>query len=191
MAARGGTTAYVALLRAVNVAGANPLKMAELRAVCVSLGYADAQTLLQSGNLVFTTAPRATAALESELESATFDRLGLRTDYIVRTAAEWHALIADNPFPTEAADDPGHLVAIPIKRASQAADVATFCDGWLGPERIAVKNKQIYVYYPDGIGRSKLTLARIEKALGVRGTGRNWNTVLKLAELCGEVRKPL
>ncbi len=100
---------------------------------------------------------------------------------LVRTAAEWSALVAANPFPEVAADDPGHLVAMPLKGKPAAAAVAALEQAIKGRERIAAADRQLYIHYLDGIGRSKLTNALIERHLGLRGTGRNWNTVLKLA----------
>ena len=105
--------AFVALLRAVNVGGRGTVTMADLREVAAGLGLGEVRTLLKSGNLVFA-APDA-PNLEAKLEAAFADRLGLKTDVLVRTAEAWSALIAANPFTEAAADDPGHLVAMPLK----------------------------------------------------------------------------
>jgi uncharacterized protein (DUF1697 family) len=172
-------TTYVALLRAVNVAGHNSIGMSDLRELVAGLGMKDVRSLLQSGNLVFRAAPRATSRVEHDLEQAV-KGLGLETDFFVRTAAEWAALIKDNPFPDQARRDPGHLLALPLKEASNRAGVAALQAAITGREIVRVKGRQAYIVYPDGIGRSRLTIALIEKKLGTRGTGRNWNTVLKL-----------
>ncbi|MSP20376.1 MAG: DUF1697 domain-containing protein [Alphaproteobacteria bacterium] len=112
-------TAYVALLRAVNVGGRGKVAMADLRALATDLGLANARTLLNSGNLVFGadgTADKIAARLAAE----TTERLGLTTDFLVRSAQEWRAAIAANPFATAATDDPGHLLLMPLKDASTA-----------------------------------------------------------------------
>jgi uncharacterized protein (DUF1697 family) len=175
-------TLQIALLRAVNVAGNSMVSMAGLRAMIEELGF-QGQTLLQSGNVVLADTKLSGDELEKLLEAETAKRLALTTDYFVRSAREWDALIKANPFTKEAKDDPGHLVAMALKRAAKASDVKALEAAIKGRERVAAQGRQLYVTYPDGIGRSKLTIAVIEKALGTRGTGRNWNTVLKLAAM--------
>jgi uncharacterized protein (DUF1697 family) len=171
---------WIALLRAVNVAGHAPVAMADLRALVTRLGFGDARTLLQSGNVVFRAGTRSGAALEGLLEAEAARRLSLRTECFVRTVAEWRAIVAHNPFRREAERDPGHLVVMVLKRAPQAAAVTALRAAIAGPEMVRGHGREAYITYPDGIGRSRLTAAVIEKALGTRGTGRNWNTVRKL-----------
>jgi len=175
-------TISIALLRAVNLPSHGKVAMADLRDLASHLGLADARTLLQSGNLVFSDA-RKSGDLERLLEAEAEKRLGLRTDFFVRTAAEWKALIAHNPFPEEAKRDPGHLVVMCLKDAPDAKDVEALQAAIKDREIVRAVGRQAYLVYPDGIGRSRLTIALIEKKLGTRGTGRNWNTVLKLAAL--------
>lgn len=172
----------IALLRAVNVAGNSMISMARLRAAMENLGF-EAQTLLQSGNVVLADTKLSGDALEKLLEAETAKWLGLTTDFFVRSAKEWDALIRANPFKKEAKDDPGHLVMMALKEAPKPANVKALEAAIKGRERVAAKGRQLYITYPDGIGRSKLTIGVIEKALGTRGTGRNWNTVTKLAAL--------
>jgi uncharacterized protein (DUF1697 family) len=117
------------------------------------------------------------------LESEAAARLGLQTDFVVRSAAEWRAIIERNPFPQQAKNDPGHLLVMVFKQAPTAADVKTLRAAISGRERIEAVGAHAYLVYPDGIGRSRLTTGLIEKTLGTRGTGRNWNTVVKLAAL--------
>jgi uncharacterized protein (DUF1697 family) len=176
---------HIALLRAVNLAGYNKVGMADLRELLAGLGFADAQTLLQSGNIVFSGGSRTTTALEQTLERAAAKQLGLETDFFVRTAREWQEAIDANPFPREAKEDPGHLLAVIVKHDLAAANVTALQKAIVGREVVRAKGRCAYIVYPDGIGRSKLTAAMIEKKLGTRGTGRNWNTVLKLATVAG------
>jgi uncharacterized protein (DUF1697 family) len=174
---------YIALLRGINVGGHNAVAMAELRKLAADLGFSGVATLLQSGNLVFTAGKRSVNALESLLERETAERLGVTADYVVRSADEWKAVIAGNPFPKQAKDDPGHLVVVFLKTPSPPKSVEALRDSIVGPEIVHGSGKQLYIVYPDGIGRSKLTGTLIEKRLGTRGTARNWNTVLKLLAL--------
>jgi uncharacterized protein (DUF1697 family) len=171
----------VALLRAVNVGGKNLVPMASLRALFEDLGFTRVRTLLQSGNVVFSGA--AGPAVEETLEKATRERLGVSADFLVRTAAEWSEIRAHNPFPEEARQDPGHLVVMCLKSAPAPGAVEALRAAIVGNERVAVEGRQAYLVYPDGIGRSKLTVALVERKLGARGTGRNWNTVEKLAAM--------
>jgi uncharacterized protein (DUF1697 family) len=171
---------YIALLRAINVGGRNKVAMADLRELLGKLGYTDARSLLQSGNLVFEGDRRSGALLEHLLETETEKHLGVTVQYMVRTASEWATLVEQNPFPAEAASDPGHLVVIALKKSPGAADVKSLQAASKGPEIIRAQGKQLYVYYPAGVGESRLTNALIEKMLDSRATGRNWNTVLKL-----------
>jgi uncharacterized protein (DUF1697 family) len=176
---------YVALLRGINVGGHNRVAMSDLRELLGALGFAGAKSLLQSGNLVFQSEGRTGAELERLLEVETASRLVVTADYLVRTADEWQAVVAGNPFPEEAKRDPGHLVVVFLKTAPQAEDVQALQAAIEGPESVRAEGRHLYVAYPAGIGRSKLTNTLIERKLSVRGTARNWNTVLKLAALCG------
>src|SRR5262245_6852386 len=110
-------TTYIGLLRAVNLAGRNRVGMSDLRDLLGGLGMAEARTLLQSGNVVFRSASRSGAQRERTLERETKARLGVETDFFVRTIEEWRELVADNPFPREARADPGHLLAMCLKSA--------------------------------------------------------------------------
>ena len=166
--------AYAALLRAVNLGPHNKVAMGDLRAMAEDLGLTDVSTLLQSGNLVFRGTGSA-SKLEATLEREAERRLGLRTEFMVRTAAQWKKIVAANPFPKEAKTDPGHVVIMACKKAPPSAVKTTGAKR----ERVEVVGGEVYVWYPDGIGRSKLRIA------GVVGTARNWNTVLKIASALG------
>ena len=171
------------MFRAVNVGG-RIVRMADLKEVLLELGFAEPQTLLQSGNAVFGLgAARSTlAALEARIEHALLAKTRIQSDTFVRTAAEWDAAIAANPF-DEARSDPAHMVLTTLRDAPASAAVKALQAAVKGPERLAAHERSLYVVYPDGMGTSKLTNAVIERALGTRGTARNWNTVLKLQAL--------
>jgi uncharacterized protein (DUF1697 family) len=177
---------HIALLRGINVGGRTQIAMSDLRDLLGALGFAGARSLLQSGNLVLWSDRLTGAPLEHLLEVETAKRLGMSVDYLVRTAEEWETIVARNPFPDEAERDPSHLLVMFLKTAPQAADVEGLQASIRGPESIRSDGKQLYVTYPAGMGRSKLTNTLIEQKLGTRGTGRNWNTVVKLAALAQE-----
>ena len=181
---------HIALLRGINVAGHKMVAMSDLRALVATLGFANVRSLLQSGNLVFRsegrTAARTSAEIEQLLEAELKKRLKLETDFFVRSAAEWKAVIAKNPFRKEAERDPAHLVAMFLKDSPAAKQVAALEQAIVGREKFRVEGRLAYIVYPDGIGDSKLTNALIDRKLETRGTGRNWNTVLKLAAISEE-----
>jgi uncharacterized protein (DUF1697 family) len=156
--------------------------MAGLRDLLVELRLDDPRTVLQSGNAVFES-PKPSGALETLLETAIAERFGLASEVFVRTSREWDAAIDSNPFAVEAQKDPSHLLLVALKNAPKTAQVEKLRVAIKGRERVAVEGRHAYVVYPDGIGRSKLTNTVIESNLGTRVTGRNWNTVLKLAAL--------
>jgi len=173
-------TTYIALLRGINVGGHKKVAMPDLRDVVADLGFDDVRTLLQTGNLVFRGSARTGAALERLLEAEAEKRLGLLTAFLVRTDKEWQSVIARNPFPREAERDPSHLVVMFLQDAPRANDVKALQAASKGPEIIRAGGKHLYIVYPAGIARSRLNIDLIEAKLGTRGTGRNWNTVLKL-----------
>jgi len=176
-------THCVALLRGVNVAGQRPVAMADLRDLLAGVGLEEVQSVLQSGNLVFRCNGDGGTRLEHELEAEAKRRLGLETEFFVRSAQEWEDVVADNPFHEEARRDAARLVAVFLKDAPRAAAVKALQAAIVGREVVRASGRQAYIVYPDGQGRSKLTNALIEKHLGTRATARNWNTVMRLAEL--------
>ncbi len=176
---------FVALLRGINVGGHNAIAMSDLRELFGKLGFGGARTLLQSGNVVFESPRLSGAELESLLERETAQRLGVSVDYVVRSALEWKKLVAGNPFSDEAKNDPSHLLVLCLKSPVAAKKVEALRLAIQGRESVRGGGKHLYLVYPDGIGRSKFSAALIERTIGVRGTARNWSTVLKLAGLCG------
>jgi uncharacterized protein (DUF1697 family) len=177
-------TSWVALLRGINVGGRNMLAMQDLRKLCERLGLEDVTTLLQSGNVVFRCAERDAAALEARLERETARKLGVKPLFFLRTADEWASLVKRNPFRDEAVRDPGHLIAVLMREAPKPPAIAALRAAIPGRELVDARGgREAYFFYPDGMGRSKLTPVLIERHLGGSGTARNWNTVLKLHAL--------
>jgi uncharacterized protein (DUF1697 family) len=176
---------HVVLLRGINVGSGERLPMAALRDFGLALGFAEARTVLQSGNLVLSGAAEGGAALEEGLEAEAMARLALKSDFLVRSADEWRESVAQNPFPDAARDDPSHLLAFFLKSEPAAEACAGLAASIQGRETTRVVGRTCWIVYPDGIGDSKLTNVAIERRLGVRGTGRNWNTLGKITALLG------
>jgi uncharacterized protein (DUF1697 family) len=163
---------YIALLRAVNVGGTGKLAMADLTRLCVGAGFSEVKTYIASGNVVFSSrlGPRA---VKTSLEHCLLDHLGKPVDVIIRTSTEMQAVVDANPFRTRASN----LTCVFFLDAPVSKDVL---DGVAGQrdEVIRPTSREIFVYYPVGMGQSKL---RIPAAKA--GTARNMNTVARLAEM--------
>ena len=168
-------------LRAINLAGKR-LIMADFKRALADAGHPDAQTVVATGNAVIA-AKAADAALEAKIEKGLETTLGQSTEVFVRDGEALAAIVAGNPFPKMAKDDPSHLVVVFLRGEPQAAAVEALRGKIKGPEEVAAGPGCLYASYPADIGHSKLTAAMIERALKLRGTARNWNTVTKMAEL--------
>jgi uncharacterized protein (DUF1697 family) len=173
----------ISMLRGVNVGGHNKIKMEALRALYESLKLRDAQTYVQSGNVIFRTDELDIARLAKRIEDGIERKFGLRPDVILRTAAEMREVIAKNPFAKRRGIAPGKLLVSFL--ASDPGDEGREmvrqmkCD----PEEMRIEGREIYIYFPNGAGRSKLNWAGLGKMLKTQGTGRNWNSVTKMLEM--------
>ena len=171
----------VALLRAVNVGG-RKLPMAELRALCATLGWTDVATYIQSGNVMFGASGKA-RDIEQALERAIAKDYGYAAAVMVRTAAQWAQYPAGNPFPKAAKDEPNRLMLLVSKRPPNAGaeDViqarATAC------EQVRRAGDALWIHFPQGSGTSKLTPSLIDRAIGSPATSRNHRTVTVLKEM--------
>lgn len=172
-------SSYVALLRGINVGGKHSVAMADLRALAESLGYHDVRTLIQSGNLVFSSSERPEpVALSAALETA----YGFVIPVVVRSAAEMAAVLEQNPFGE--LDESKFHVGFMSERPSQ--DVVEALEGNVFlPERFEVVGTETYYFLPDGMARTKLP-GYLDRRLKVPMTVRNWNTVNALVEMTKE-----
>jgi len=177
-------TAYVAFLRAVNVGGRNKVPMARLRDALTDAGLEEVATVLQSGNVVFRSRKSA-AAVAKAVGGAIEEAFALKIGVVIRSAAELAAVAANNPFLDGGDDDPDpkSLHVAVLSARPTAAAVAKLDPGRSPPDAFVVHGREVYLSYPNGSGRSKLTLDYLEKTLGVTGTARNWRTVQRLATL--------
>jgi len=179
---------YIGLLRAVNLGGGTRVPMTSLKELLAEVGLEAGQTLLQSGNVVFRSRTKDEPGLERLLADRIGKKLGVRTEVFVRSDGTWRSVIRGNPFTREAQDDPSHLLVMALREAPAADRWSALAAAISGRERVHGSGRHGYLVYPDGIGRSRLTPARIESCLGTVGTARNWNTVTKLAELAAATR---
>ena len=176
-------TAYVALLRGINVGGHAKVAMAELRATFVDMGFTDATTYIQSGNVVFTASGSATRA-RSVIEKGLETRFGLGITVVVRTRPQLSEIIGHNPL-AGGGRDPAKLHVTFLAAAPTSSRLSTLDpDGFL-PDEFRVAGAEVYVHCPNGYGRTKLNNAFFERSLGVAATTRTLRTVTTLADMGG------
>jgi uncharacterized protein (DUF1697 family) len=175
---------HIALLRAVNVGGRKVLKD-DLLGLAKDLGFDDAKTLLASGNLVLWGKSGSDADIEKRLEDGLEKRMGLRTEFMVRTPAELKAIIEGNPFADQARERPNHLLVNFLKAPLPPGDLAVLRAAITGPEQVHAKGRELYIDFRDGIGDSTLDRDWKKTKKAPLATARNWNTVLKLAAMVG------
>jgi uncharacterized protein (DUF1697 family) len=181
-------TAYVALLRGINVGRNKQVSMADLRDVVESVGHGDVRTHLRSGNIIFTSKSRNGQAIATELERHLEDRLGLSSRVIVRSRAQLEAIVRNNPLP-DATTMPAKLHVVFLEEKPPAAAVRAFDPDRFKPDEVHFAGREIYAWYPNGFATSKLN-DTAWKSLGVMATARNWNTVTKLLALVTELDQP-
>jgi uncharacterized protein (DUF1697 family) len=175
------STSYVALLRAVNVGG-KTLKMEDLRRVVSSLGHADVSTYIQSGNVVFRSARANPNTLARQIEERLARDLALETTVLIRSHQNLVDIASNNPFLSQRREPSKlHMTFLATKPTAEAAARLTVPAG--EPEELSLHGHEVYLYYPNGYGRSKVSNAYIERRLGVPATTRNWATLLKLRDL--------
>ena len=176
----------ICMLRGVNVGGHNKIKMDALRDLCESLGYSGARTFIQSGNVLFHTEAKEADRIASRLSEAIGERFGFRPDVIVRTAAELRSSAARNPFAGRAEIDGARLLVTFLATEPSPAARDKVLSMKTGGEELQFAGRELYVYFPIGMGQSKLSMPALTKALGSQ-TGRNLNSVLKMIEMAEEM----
>lgn len=177
---------FISLLRGINVGGNKKINMAELRRLYESLGLRGAQTLLQTGNVGFETDITDRAILAAHIEKGIEDAYGFHSDIIIRTVDELLAAIDAHPFSEDQLANPQKIALMFLLDEPEQDAIDKLKSNYSGPEEMVFNGKEAYLYYPDGMGRSKLTNTLIEKTLKTSGTMRNWNTTNKLRTLAEE-----
>jgi uncharacterized protein (DUF1697 family) len=176
-------TILIALLRGINVGGNNKLPMKDLSTILTGMGLHDVQTYIQSGNVVFRCDIKNKATLAAKISAAIKAQHGFAPHILLLEAAELKKAMASNPYP-EAEAVPKSLHLFFLDEVPQQPDLKALEAIKVDNERFKLAGKVFYLHAPDGVGDSKLA-ARAEKLLGVAASGRNWNTVCKLAEMVG------
>jgi uncharacterized protein (DUF1697 family) len=173
---------FVAFLRGINVGKHRRVSMADVRSLLDEAGYAGVRTHLQSGNVLLAGSQRQTRAVERSVEDALRKGLGIEIDVMVRTGSELASVLDSNPFIARG-EDPATLYVSFLKSTPPAQAAGALEETTFGDDQFALHGRELYLLYPDGLGRSKMTSAFFERTLRVPGTVRRWSVVTKLAEL--------
>jgi len=176
-------TAFVSLFRAINVGGHRQVRMDELKDLHKSLGLKDVLSYIQSGNIVFKSDDADVSQIQKQIEDGFEKKFGFHSAVIVRTSVELSDIIDRNPFQNQLNKESKWVTVMFL--ASHPADTAQqdLFKTYIGPEALFITGTELYIYYTNGIGRSKLTNSLIEKKLKTVGTARNWNTILQLQKM--------
>jgi len=174
---------HLSLFRAINVGGNAQIKMAALKELHEALGLSNVTTYLQTGNVIFDSEETDPHQLAERISIEFEKKFGFHTEVIIRTKAELKETFTYNPFHNQPEKEAKWVVVMFLSDVPEGQTQSNFISTFLGIEELHLAGKELYIYYPKGIGNSKLTNAVIEKNLKVTGTGRNWNTVTKLAEM--------
>ena len=173
----------VALLRGINVGGRKKIKMADLRALLAALGMRRARTVLQSGNAVFDSDETDLAQLQKRLEAGICERFGFEAQAVLRAADDFKAVLARQPFCAAQLERGNHAMIVFLSAEPEPAALAALRAENPGREVIQAAGEELYIFYTDGVAGSKLDNKRIERALNLVGSARNWNTCQRLLNM--------
>lgn len=177
----------VSMLRGVNVGAHNRVRMDALREVYLALKLEDPRTYVQSGNILFRTKEKISPALAKKIKLAIEREFGFAPEVILRTPDELRKAIAANPFHNRRDVEPGKLL-VTFLSAEPGPEGRATIDGLKSyPEELHLRGRELYIYFPNGAGKSKLPWSSVERLLKVTGTARNWNSVTKVLEMAEEM----
>ena len=177
---------YISFLRGVNMTGHNSIKMTDLSALFVNLGLKDAETFIQSGNVIFSDiGDILPSALSVNIEHAILARFNYLVPVMIRTNQELIDLFSSNPFLGETNFDPSKMAVIFLHDSPSETQIQKVANIDYPPDKFRINDREIFIYCPNGFGRTKLFTNFFEKKMGVIGTARNWktiSTILNIAE---------
>jgi len=178
---------YISMLRGVNLGGHNRVSMARLSTLYESLGFEAPRTYVQSGNVVFRAKEKGAASITKKIQDGIERTFGFRPAVLLRTSAELKKAIDANPFAGRRDIVPGKLLVTFLAADPGPDGLRRLAAFRSHPEESHLKGSELYIYFPNGAGRSKLPWSSVEKLVGVTGTARNWNSVTKMLEIAVEL----
>lgn len=178
------TGPHVALLRGINVGGRNKLAMRELAAIFADAGCTDVTTYIQSGNVVFRASAELAIRIPKLITNVIAERFDLRVPVVMRSGAEFHQVVAGNPY-LEIEPDFTKLHVVFLADSPESAASGSLDPDRSPPDSFQIQGSEIYLHLPNGAARTKFSNAYFDSKLGTTSTARNWRTVLKLNELVG------
>ncbi len=179
---------YISLLRGINVSGQKKIPMAELKSLYKSLGFENVTTYIQSGNVIFSSAERDESKLSALISDKIQEVFSFDIEIIIRSKESWASIIQNNPFTNRKSINPKKLHVTLLSQVPSDINTGVLNKVKLSLEEYVICEKEIYLYCPEGYGRSKLSNNLIESKLKITATTRNWNTVNKLFEIANNYR---
>jgi uncharacterized protein (DUF1697 family) len=177
----------ISMLRGVNVGGHNKIKMDDLRTLYRSLKLEDPRTYVQSGNVIFRTNEKNSPPLAKKIQDAIEGKFGFRPEVIVRTTEELRSAIAASPFASRRNLEPGKILVTFLAGKPGPNAHATLLSLKAHPEELHLSGRELYIYFPDGAGKSKLPWSKVEKLVQTTGTARNWSSVTKMLAMAEDL----
>jgi uncharacterized protein (DUF1697 family) len=175
------------MLRGINVGGHNKINMGELRGLYESLSFEGPRTYVQSGNVIFRSKEKISPELANKIQKAIERKFGCSPGVILRTLAEFKRAIASTPFPQSRGLEPGKILVTFLVADPGPEAHATLLKLKRYPEEIHLNGRELYIYFPNGAGKSKLPWSSIAEALKTQGTARNWKSVAKILAIAEEL----
>jgi uncharacterized protein (DUF1697 family) len=177
---------YISFLRGVNMTGHNSIKMADLSVLFKDMGFQDAETYIQSGNVIFSNAADLSVSdISLKIEKAILERFNFNVPVLIRTVEEMRKIISVNPFLLQQSFDPSKMAVMFLYEKSSEAQIQKVINFDYPPDKFEIIGSEIFIYCPNGFGKTKFYTNFFEKKMGVTGTARNWKTittVLNIAE---------
>ena len=176
----------ISMLRGVNLGPHNRIKMDALKCLYESLGLEDPRSYVQSGNVIFRTNEKNLAKMAEKIQNGIEKKFGCRPDVLLRTPGEMKKVIAENPFAGRNLE-PGKILVSFLSGVPGGDAQATLANLRKYPEEVHLKGRELYIYFPNGAGRSKLPWSQLERLFKVTGTARNWNSVAAMLQIAEEM----
>lgn len=164
--------------------GHNSIKMTELTKLYIDLGFNDAETYIQSGNVIFSSDDKISVpSLAANIEKGILERFSFIIPVMIRTSNELGALFSSNPFLNEINFDPSKMAVLFLHDKPTEAQIQKVAGIDYPPDRFKIVGTDIFIYCPNGFGRTKLYTNFFENKMKVKGTARNWKTITTISEL--------